>query len=189
MRFNIVTFRVVAGSVTGKEIGWRTLQSALTDPGRALTDGFTVGALAGAEFERLATDIRESLDATQRVEERLGFAYVLTMLALRAGLSYKGRYGSPWWPDVVAAFIEQVGDPPSPLRSGIGSDNSPPRSVSDGELLTRTLLEDPELLDDDGIYWCLRNGFVRPAAFRGFARWRSRRDPDWVDPLPWLSEA
>jgi hypothetical protein len=29
----------------------------------------------------------------------------------------------------------------------------------------------------------------RSATFAGFARWRTRRDPSWVDPVPWLSES
>jgi hypothetical protein len=50
------------------------------------------------------------------------------------------------------------------------------------------LLEAPESLDDDSIYWCLTHGLSRQAAFGGFARWRRRRDPDWVDPNPSLGE-
>jgi hypothetical protein len=64
-----------------------------------------------------------------------------------------------------------------------------PAAVSDRALLARILVEAPESLDDDSIYWCLARGLSHQATFGGFARWRKRCDHDWVDPMSWLSES
>lgn len=108
MRFNIVTFRVISECVTLGQFDWAQLSSSLTDPSRALPGGLTVGALTGNEFDRLASDARRALEIDQAIEAEHGFDYLFTLLALQAGLSYKGWYGSPWWPDVVSLFIELV---------------------------------------------------------------------------------
>lgn len=188
MRFNIATFRVIAGCITPERFDWAGLTSALTDPDRALPGGLTVGALAGDEFEELASDSRRALQIDQRVERDYGLAYLLTMLALQGGLSYKGWYGSPWWQDVVDLFIELLADPDSSAWKYDEDREAEPSMVSDRSALAQTLLDAPESLDDDSIYWCLKHGLDREATFAGFARWRRRRDPDWVDPAPWLSE-
>jgi len=189
MRFNIATFRVVSACITADHFDWNTLQSVLTDPDRVLPGGLTVGALAGDEFDRLASDIREALAISERTEQRQGFAYLLTVFALQAGISYKGWYGSPWWPDVVDLFIELLADPTSSAGRYNENREVEPSMVSDRIGLAQVLLEAPESLDDDSIYWCLVHGLGRQAAFGGFARWRKRRDPDWVDPAPSLSES
>lgn len=188
MRFNIATFRVLSGCITAEGFDWDGLRAALTDPDRVLPGGVTVGGLAGEEFERLAADSRRALAGFRHIEQERGFAYVLTFLALRASLSYKGWYGCPWWPDVVDLFIELLADPSSSAwKHDEGREVEPPQ-VADRQALTQVLLEAPESLDDDSIYWCLKHGLDRQATFGGFARWRRRRDPDWVDPSPWLSE-
>jgi hypothetical protein len=187
MRFNIVTFRVVSKLVSADGIAWEALRSSLADPDRPLPGGRTVGALAGDEFEQLATDIQESLEVSEWTEQHKGFAYLLTFLAIQGGTSYKGWYGSPWWAD-VDVFIELLADRASAAWRHDDRGEPEPASVSDRKALRRTLLEEPEALDDDGIYWCLSHGLARQATFRGYARWRRRRDPAWTDPMPWLSK-
>ena len=85
-------------------------------------------------------------------------------------------------------FVELLADPTSSAWRYDEHHAVGPAAVSDRASLTRILVEAPESLDDDSIYWCLAHGLSRQAAFRGFARWRKRRDHDWVDPMPWLSE-
>jgi hypothetical protein len=86
-------------------------------------------------------------------------------------------------------FIELLDDPASPAWR-YDEDREPvPSAASDRAALKEVLLETPESLDDQAIYWCLKHGLSRSATFAGFARWRTRRDPPWVDPTPWLSES
>jgi hypothetical protein len=188
MRFNVATFRVVSQYIGNDQFDWVGLRRELTDPNRELPGDLTVGELCGEEFDRLVADIEEALAISERTEERRGFSYALLVYALQAGISYKDWYGSPWWPDAVERFIELVDDPTSSAWKYDEHREAEPREVSDRDYLKRTLLEAPESLDDDSIYWCLTHGLGRQAAFGGFARWRRRRDPDWVDPSPWLSE-
>jgi hypothetical protein len=188
MRFNIATTRVLSAYVAPDHFDWKGLRAALTDPDRALPGGVTVGELAGEEFEELASDSQRVLAGCRRFEQERGFAYPLIFLALRAGLSYKGWYGSPWWGDVVDLFIELLADPSSSAWKYDEGREAEPLQVADRQSLARVLLEAPESLDDDSIYWCLKHGLDRQATFGGFVRWRRRRDPDWVDPAPWLSE-
>lgn len=148
----------------------------------------TVGELCGEEFERLAEDVLEALAISDRTEGRRGLSYLLTLLALQAGISYKGWYGSPWWQDVVERFIELIDDPSSSAWKYATPREAEPDAVSDHDKLTQVLLETPESLDDDSIYWCLAHGLGGQATFSGFARWRKQRNPDWVDPSSWLSE-
>jgi hypothetical protein len=168
--------------------GFPDADIALGDPDRVLPGGVTVGELAGEEFEELASDSQRVLAGCQRLEQERGFAYLLTFLALRAGLSYKGWFGSPWWRDVVDLFIELLADPSSSAWKYDEGREVEPSQVADRQALAQVLLEAPESLDDDSIYWCLTHGLDRQATFGGFARWRIQRDPSWVDPSPLLSE-
>ncbi len=188
MRFNIATTRVVSGYIEDGQFDWSGIRTALTNPDRELPGGLTVGGLCGEEFESLAADIDDALAIVERTEQRRGSTYVLTVLAVQAGISYKDWYGSPWWSDVVERFIELVNDPTSSAWKYDEHREAEPHEVADRESLKRVLLEAPESLDDDSIYWCLAHGLSRQAAFGGFARWRKRRDRDWVDPSPSLSE-
>lgn len=188
MRFNIATFRVVSTYVEGDQFDWAGLRTALTDPERKLPGGLTVAELCGEEFDRVAADSTEALEISEQTEQRQGFSYVLIAYALRAGVSYKGWYGVPWWRDVVERFLELINDPTSLAWRYEKSREAEPAAVSDRESLKRILLDAPESLDDDSIYWCLAHRLGSQAAFGGFARWRKRRDPDWVDPNPSLSE-
>lgn len=187
MRFNIATFRVVCEYIEDERLDWSGLRVALTDPDRELPGGTTVGTLCGKGFGRLAADAEEALAVCEWIEQRRGFAYALMIPALQAGVSYKGWYGSPWWPDVVDLFIELVDDPSSSAWKYDEHREAEPPEVSDRGPLKRTLLEVPESLDDESLYWCLDHGLGRQATFGGFARWRKRRDPDWVDPSSSLS--
>jgi len=83
----------------------------------------------------------------------------------------------------VDAFFELLGDPDSVAWKYDGS-TTPPPSVADRGRLSQLLLEQPELLDDNGIYWCLRHSLSFTAPYRGYARWRRRRDGSWTDPSP-----
>ena len=175
--------------VEPQRFDWVALTTSLTDPDRPLPGGLTVGGLAGDEFGRLAADSQRALEIDEGVEAEYGSDYLLTMLALQAGLSYKGWYGSPWWPNAIDFFSELLTDPASPARKYDDGRGEEPRSMADRSALAELLLETPESLDDDGIYWCLAHGLSSQAAFGGFARWRRRRDPAWIDPSPWLSES
>lgn len=170
LRFNVATTRAISEYVTATEIDWQGLHSMLTDPLRPLPGGTTVGTLAGDFFERLVIDSERALTFTQFTANERGQAYVLTLLALHAGLSHKGWYGTPWWPDVVEVFIERLADPGSFAALG------------------GILLAEPDTLDEENIDWCLDHGLARGTPFAGFARWRLRREPGWVDPSPGLSE-
>lgn len=188
MRFNIATFRVLSECITPHHFDWDGLRTALGDPDRVLPGEVTVGELAGEEFEELASDSQRVLAGCHRLEQERGFAYLLMFLALRAGLSYKGWFGSPWWRDVVDLFIELLADPSSSAWKYDEGREVEPSQVADRQALAQVLLEAPESLDDDSIYWCLAHGLDRQATFGGFARWRRQRDPSWVDPSPSLSE-
>lgn len=188
MRFNIATFRVVSKCIEDDRFDWSGLRIALTDPSRELPGALTVAELCGEEFEQLAADIHEALEISEWTEQRRGFPYLLTVFAMRAGISYKDWYGSPWWRDVVELFLELINDPTSSAWKYDEHREAEPREVADRESLMRVLLEEPESLDDDSIYWCLAHGLSHQATFGGFARWRKRRDPDWIDPTPHLSE-
>jgi hypothetical protein len=118
MRFNIATFRVVSEQVGPDRCEWNALEAMLTDPGRVLPGGVTVGALAGSEFEQLASDVRTALSICRLIEQRRGFPFLLMLLALQAGTSNKEWYGSPWWPDIVSVFIELIDDPASSFVPG-----------------------------------------------------------------------
>jgi hypothetical protein len=113
MRFNIATFRVVSEQVGPHRCEWDALEAMLTDPSRVLPGGITVGALAGSEFERLVSDVHNALSISRLIEQRRGFSFLLMLLALQAGTSNKEWYGSPWWPDIVNAFIELLDNPES----------------------------------------------------------------------------
>lgn len=189
MRYNIVTFRVVSEHVGADSFDWDALRIALTSRDRMLPGGLTVGMLAGDEFKRLASDARTAIRVSQQIEQQRGFAYLLTLLALQAGISYKEWYGSPWWRDIVDVFVELLADPTSSAWKYDEHHAVEPAAVSDRASLARVLVETPESLDDDSIYWCLAHGLSRQATFGGFARWRTRRDHDWVDPMSWLSES
>jgi len=189
MRFNVATFRVVNELVGPGRCEWDALEAMLTDPGRVLPGGVTVGALAGSEFEQLASDVRNALSISRLIEQRRGFSFLLMLLALQAGMSNKEWYGSPWWPDIVSVFIELLDDPASSAWKYDEHRGPIPSAASDRAALAEALLEKPESLDDQAIYWCLKHGLSRSATFAGFARWRTRRDPSWVDPVPWLSES
>jgi hypothetical protein len=72
----------------------------LTDPDRLLPGGLTVGVLADDEFDQLAAASQRALEIDEGIEADCGFDYLLTMLALQAGPSYKGgsaRRGGPMW--------------------------------------------------------------------------------------------
>jgi hypothetical protein len=170
LRFNVATTRAISEYVTATEADWQGLHSILTDPLRPLPGGTTVGALAGDRFKRLVIDSERALFRTQVTANERGHAYVLTLLALHAGLSYKGWYGTPWWPDVVDVFVERLSNP------------------GPSEALPQVLLAEPDSLDEESIEWCLGRGLAHGAPFAGFARWRLRREPGWVDPSPGLSE-
>jgi hypothetical protein len=187
MRFSIATFRVVSEHVQAERFDWSGLHTALTDPNRELPGGLTVGALCGDEFENLSSDIHEALDMSEWIQRKRGFPYLLMFLALR-GISYKGWYGTPWWGDVVELFIELLVDPTSSAWRRDEHHEAEPHAVSDRATLSQILLEAPESLDNESIDWCLVHGLASQATFGGFARWRRRRDPDWIDPLPRLSE-
>lgn len=189
MRFNIATFRVVSEQVGLHRCEWGALEATLTDPSRVLPGGVTVGALAGSEFEHLVSDVRNALSISRLIEQRRGFSFLLMLLALQAGMSNKEWYGSPWWPDIVNVFIELLDDPESSAWKYDEHREPIPSATSDRAALKEVLLEKPESLDDQAIYWCLKHGLSRSATFAGFARWRTRRDPSWVDPTPWLSES
>jgi len=189
MRFNIATFRVVSEQVGPDRCEWNALEAILTDPGRVLPGGVTVGALAGSEFEQLASDVRTALSISRLIEQRRGFPFLLMLLALQAGTSNKEWYGSPWWPDIVSVFIELLDDPASSAWKYDEHHGPVPSAASDRAALAEVLLEKPESLDDEAICWCLKHGLSRSATFAGFARWRTRRDSSWVDPVPWLSES
>ncbi len=188
MRFNIATCRVVLAHIANDRFDWPGLRAALTDPERELPGGLTVGGLCGEEFERLASDGDEALEVSERTEQRCGFLYVHSIYALQAGISNKGWYGSPWWPDVVERFIELIDDPTSSAWKYDEQREPEPDVIADRESLKQVLLQEPESLDDGSIYWCLNHGLSHQATFGGFAQWRRRRDPDWVDPTPYLSE-
>jgi hypothetical protein len=188
MRFNIATFRVVKEHVAPDRCEWDALQAALTDPDRILPGGSTVGALAGGEFEQLASDVRNALSISRLIERQRGFPFLRTLLAVQAGTSNKEWYGSPWWQDVVKVFIELLDDPASSAWKYDERYEPVPPAACDRTVLAEALLEKPESLDDQAIFWCLKHGLSRSATFAGFARWRARRDPPWVDPAPWLSE-
>lgn len=182
MRFNIATTRLISSYVAPQRFDWARLTTSLTDPDRPLPGGLTVGALAGDEFEQLAADSQRALEIDEGIEADYGLDYLLTMLALQAGLSYKGWFGSPWWSDVVDFFVELLADAASPAWRYDDGREAEPRSVANRPALAELLLETPEALDDDSIYWCLSHGLSHQAPFGGFARWRRRRDPAWVDP-------
>lgn len=181
MRFNIATTRVVSKFVSGRGVDWRGLHSALTNPGRALPGGRTVGELTGDSFDRLAGDVESVVIRTSFTESQRGVAYALTHLALQAGLSYKGWYGTPWWGDAVDVFMERLSD--RATYSGVEV-----RPTLDPGLLRQALLGRPESLGDADIYWCLDHDLGRGVPFAGYARWRRRREPEWIDPSPGLSE-
>jgi hypothetical protein len=187
MRFNIATFRVVSERVGPDRCEWDALGAMLTDPGRVLPGGVTVGVLAGGEFEQLASDVRKALSISRLIEQRRGFPFLVMLLALQAGTSNKEWYGSPWWPDIVSVFIELLDDPASSAWKYDEHREPIPSVASDRAVLAEALLEKPESLDDEVIYWCLKHGLSRSATFAGFARWRTRLDPSWVDPVAWLS--
>lgn len=189
MRFNIATFRVVEEHVRPDRCEWDALEATLTDRDRILPGGLTVGALAGSEFEQLASDVRTALSISRLIEQQRGFPFLLTLLAIQAGTPNKEWYGSPWWQDVVSVFIELLDDPASSAWKYDEHREPIPSVASDRSMLADVLLDKPESLDDEGIYWCLKHGLSRSATFAGFARWRTRLDPSWVDPAPWLSES
>lgn len=188
LRFNVATTRAISEYVTAIEIDWQGLRSLLSDSLRPLPGGTTVGTLSGDFFKRLVIDSERALFRTQVTANERGHAYVLTLLALHAGLSYKGWYGTPWWPDVVDVFVERLADPGSSAWRQANPDEPEPRSVHDRDALRRALLAEPDALEEESIDWCLGHGLARGAPFAGFARWRLRREPGWVDPSPGLSE-
>ena len=186
LRFNIATSRLVSQFVTSDRIDWAPLRDALTDAGRVLPGGLTVGELAGDEFEELADDIDRALGGAHATEQQHGLAYALTRLALHGAMVCKHWYGTPWWEDVVDAFLELLDDTTSVAWRYDDGSKPEPASVTNRDALRGLLEAEPEALDDDGIYWCLGHGLGHHAAHRGYARWRSRRDPAWKDPSPWL---
>jgi len=158
MRFNIVTFRVVREQVGPDRCEWDALEAMLTDPGRVLPSGVTVGALAGSEFEHLASDVRNALSISRLIEQRRGFPFLLSLLALQAGMSNKEWYGTPWWQDVVNVFIELLDDPVSSAWKYDEHREAAPPAASDRAALAEVLLEKPESLDDQATFWCLKHG-------------------------------
>jgi hypothetical protein len=186
MRFNIATTRIVAEHVTTSGIDWSAMRQAIADPARVLPGGRMLSELANDEFDQLAESIEEAIDVRRAFALEHGMAYFLTSLAVLAGISNKNWYGTPWWPDGVDAFFELLATPGSAAwRHDDGSNPEPP-SVADRDTLRALLLDEPERLDDEAIYWCLGHGLSFTALSRGYARWRRRRDQSWTDPNPWL---
>ena len=186
MRFNIATSRIVSELVTPTSIAWPELVDALTDPDRVLPGGLTVGELAGDEFPMLENDIVEAFSACHATEEQHGLPYALMRFALHGSMTCKQWYGTPWWPDAIEAFMDLLSDPGSVAWGHDGRSQPEPASVADRDALRAALLTEPEALDDDGIYWCMNHGLGHRAADRGYARWRTRLDPAWENPAPWL---
>lgn len=183
MRSNIATFRVVLDLIGEEGIDWFGLEGELSDPDRPLAEGLTVGKLCGDEFDLVANNSLEILETCQWAEEENSPDYMVLALALQAGISTKGWFGSPWWEDVIEKFMELVD------ADGAALGEKPMfQSAESRRELKRALLFEPETLDDDSLYWCMGQGLDRKATFRGFAEWRRRRDPEWVDPSPFLSE-
>jgi hypothetical protein len=187
MRYNIATTRAVASFIGADRINWLGLRNALTDPDRALPGGLTVGELAGDEFDELASAFDGALSDLHTMERHHGVAYALTRLALVGGMSCKEWFGTPWWEDLVDVFTESLADPSSKAWSDDDGRSPVPTSAIDRNALRAALLTAPETLDDDGVRWCWRHGLRYRVAYAGFARWRTRRDPSWVDPTPPLA--
>jgi hypothetical protein len=174
MRFNIATTRLVREYVTADGIDWDGLTKAMTDPDRALPGGTTVEELAGDEYEILADDIEASLWGGRQTEADKGLTYALSRFAAHGALACQDWWCTPWWQDGVDVFIERLADPSSEAwRHDDGRAEEPARVV-DRDELRRLLLDEPEALDDSGIYWCLNHG-LSDAARAGFERWRERR--------------
>lgn len=189
MRYNIATSRAVAEHVTPTGVDWGALHGLLTDAERPLPGGITVRDLAGGELTELLTDSASLLWGLQRIDMDDGTLLLYGHLAMQASLYCRDWFGTPWWPDAVDAFLELLADPSSSVWEDDERSRPEPAAVADRERLRATLLERPDALDDESLRWCRRHGLGYLATRRGFVRWRRRRDPDWEDPSPWLSEA
>ena len=165
MRLNIAAFYLALGSLSETGFAWEDLEDQLGDPSRNILSGRTVEDFLGDGFPSVAEDSQQSLAACREIERREGAEFLVLALAVQGGTMARGWFGSPWWPDIVEDFIDQV----RPIF------DEAPSSLSDPGWLRETLLVAPERLDDDVIYWCLARGLGWDAVEAGFRRWQKSR--------------
>jgi hypothetical protein len=183
MRFNIATFRTVRAHLSLDEIAWEELLDALTDPERPLPGRTTVEVVAGASYQALAESIEDQLNVAYSAADSHGIAFALRRFAIHGGLACRGWYGTPWWPETVDVFIEELADPQS--RSWQYDDRSRPEpaAVRNRDRLRGRLRDKPETLSRAAVRWCLVHLLGYYATPLGFARWRLGREPDWESPF------
>lgn len=174
MRFNVATTRLIASHMRADPTDWQALTAAVVDADRVLPGGITLGELAGDDYDELAHDIQTKLETFAVMEARQGRAHVHTAMAMLAAQLCREWFGTPWWPDVVDIFIERLNDPEGDAWRYEDRGAPEPASVAHRDGLRSGLADQPESLDDGGIYWCLNHG-LSEAANAGLKRWRQRR--------------
>jgi hypothetical protein len=183
MRFNIATFRVVRAHLALDGVRWEELLDALTDPERPLPGRTTVEAVAGASYQALAESIEDQLNVAYDTADERGVPFALRRFAIHGGLACRGWYGTPWWPDIVDVFIEELADPESRAWRYDDGLRPEPTAVRDRERLRQQLRNRPETLSRAAVDWCLRHLLDYHATPLGFARWRLARETDWESPF------
>lgn len=154
MRANISTFRAVRPFFDQMDPDWDALQEVLEDPWRKITPLMTVGDVLDPFYEAVANGIACEVEGCRFVEEAEGPGYLRAILAGKAADLCKYWFGAPWWPDVVQVLLHQW-DPPA------------------REDLSSLLLDSPELLPDDDLFWAI--GKLHNCGQEGFLAWRKRR--------------
>jgi hypothetical protein len=134
----------------------------LSDPGRVLPDGRTLGQLAGEDLEELVDHMDRALGGIAASAERHGLDLALQRAAVHGGLACAHWWGTPWWPGIVAEFLTRLDDPRHP-HWGEGSKwylglPTQPAEVADRRSLHALLLNDPESLSEDAAEFCIEAG-------------------------------
>jgi hypothetical protein len=154
---NVGVTRLVHSQYRPAGTDWTALFDVLTDPTRAV-GASTVAGLLGSLYHEWVNEADAALDSLAAIEELRGPRWA--HLALVLGAAHSGWWGTPWWPDMVAAFVAEI--------TGIV-----PQGVS-SEGLHDALLSAPDALPIEVLEWSIDHG-VGFASSKGRAAWLSRR--------------
>lgn len=137
------------------------IYEALFDPGRVLPDGRTLTKLGGRQLPELQDHGDRALGGVLALAEREGVESALLYVAVHAALACSRWWGTPWWSDIVAAFVRALDNPDDPhwgKDGGLWPKRTPPPDVVDCEQLRGLLLDRPYDLSHDAARYCVSAG-------------------------------
>lgn len=106
---NVTLTRLVQGLLDLGGTDWMAVYDALTGPGLRLASRSTADLLGDA-YDEWLDGLDRALGSLDALQDRLG-PDLLVWLHTMQGVS-TCWWGTPWWPDCVAAFVDEAEDTP-----------------------------------------------------------------------------